>query len=175
MNTTNAPADDPTYGLHIRDDELMHRAFVFDIKPKSCASKLYTSLHSTRRHIKGAYITIISGNRVFNKKDVLSRLAELHDQGVSSVVITYAPEAKQSAQQARRASNEYSGFAPATNWDSHTEPVNVINANLLDNVIGNVSGMQTSESRIASKLESESIESNPELGSNNGMLIFWTT
>jgi len=127
---TRSAGTDPTYGLIIRDDELMHRAFVFDIKAKSCASKLYTSLQGTRRHIKGAYITTISGNRVFNKKDVLSTLAKLHDQGVSSVVITFAPEAKQSAQQARRASNEYSGFAPATNWDSHTEmdtdPVNAV-------------------------------------------------
>ena len=37
MDTTNANAD-PTYGLVIRDNELMHRAFIYDVAPKSCAS-----------------------------------------------------------------------------------------------------------------------------------------
>ena len=88
--------DDPTYELALQNCGLLHRAYVSDIQSNSCASRLYTNLKLSRRRLKGAYITTVSGNRVFTKQDVLSQLATLHDQGVQSVALTFAIKAKQS-------------------------------------------------------------------------------
>ena len=43
-----------TFGFDLADDELYHQVYVKDIQAKSCASKIFPSERSSKRHIKGS-------------------------------------------------------------------------------------------------------------------------
>jgi hypothetical protein len=121
LHTTIRPTDadsDPTFGLEIRDDEILQRAYIGDVTPKSAASRLFSSLRATRNKIRGAYVISIDNDRVFSAQHAYDKLKAIHDQGVcEQIPITFAPERKLSATQVRKAANEYGLFAPTTKWD----------------------------------------------------------
>ena len=112
---------DQSFGLVFRDDDILRRAYITDIKPNSPASRLYSSLKATKRKLIGAYIVSINHDRVFTAADTEASLQLLHNQGVESIPITLAAESKLSAKQLRQHSNEYGLFAPSTKWDNPTE------------------------------------------------------
>ena len=114
--------DNDTFGLTISRDELYGRAYISDIADKSSASKLFSSLKSTRNKLRGSYLVEIAGHRIFTEKEAVTALKKLHDAGVSDFPLTFAPEAKLTAAQVRRNTNEANLIAPNTKWKGNELP-----------------------------------------------------
>ena len=120
LNQSISPSD-PTFGLSFEDDPIQHRAFVTAIAAKSASAALCSSHKSTRRKLLGAYILEIAHDRVFTALDATAKLAALHNQGVGDdpIPITFALEAKLSASDIRKRTNESGLFATNTKWDEN--------------------------------------------------------
>ena len=69
-----------TFGFKLADDELYKRVYVKDIDKNSCASKIFSTAKATNNKLKGAYITHINGDRVFNVEQATEKLLELYDK-----------------------------------------------------------------------------------------------
>ena len=89
---------DSEYGLDLRDDDLLQRAYVHEVTANSPASHLFSLLNATWNKIRGAYILSINNTRIFNTEDAYTALQSIHDQGVyDDIPITFAPEGKLTA------------------------------------------------------------------------------
>ena len=102
--------DDPHCGLSLADDELYHRVYVKDVAPNESTSSLFGTVKATRKKIRGAYITEIAGERVFDQHDAIAVLDRLHDQGVLDFSIKFAPEKKLDAKALKKAIDDYNLF-----------------------------------------------------------------
>lgn len=51
-----------TFGFNLADNELYNRVYVKDIQANSCASKIFPTEKSSKRKLRGAYITHINGD-----------------------------------------------------------------------------------------------------------------
>ena len=103
---------DSSFGMELAEDVLSNRAYVQEIKEKSSASRLFSSIKATRNKIRGAYIVSIDGERVFSKEDALRALKRLHDEQVKEFQIEFAPEKRLDASQLRKALVEHDIFQP---------------------------------------------------------------
>ena len=64
----------------------------------------------------------IAGHRIFTEVEAVTALKKLHDAGVSDFPLTFAPEAKLTAAQVRRNTNEANLIAPNTKWKGNELP-----------------------------------------------------
>ena len=106
--------DDPHRGLSFADDELYHRVYVKDIASNKSTSSLFGTIKAARKKIRGAYITEIAGERVFDQHDAIAVLDRLHDQGVMDFCIKFAPEKKLDAKALKKAIDDYNLFESST-------------------------------------------------------------
>ena len=108
----------PLFGFNLVDDELLQRTYIKDIAPKSPASKIFSTLKSTRRHLRGAYLISINHHPVFTTAQASTALQNIQDEGVyKEIDMIFAPEQKMSIKDVRKAANDYGLFAPTTKWD----------------------------------------------------------
>ena len=114
---------DSSFGLNLATDELYNRAFVADIKNRSSAAHLFSSLRATRNKIRGAYIVSIDGEPVFTEDDARRVLKRLFDEQVDEFEIEFAPEKKLNAKQLRKALVEHDIFQPNPPDDEEHVPV----------------------------------------------------
>ena len=111
------------FGLTIETDDLNNRAYVLDIKDKSSASRIFSSLKATKNKIRGAYIVKINNIPVFTKGEVLSALRKARDFRENEITIEFAPEKKLSARQTRKVVRELRWHAPESVDDEEHVPV----------------------------------------------------
>ena len=76
-------SNSPTFGLVLESDPQYGRAYVLDVKARSSAANLFSSLKATRRAIRLSYIVGIAGHRIFSKSEASTALAKLRNAGVS--------------------------------------------------------------------------------------------
>ena len=69
-----------TFGFNLANDELYNRVYVKDIQAKLCASKIFPTEKSSKRNLRGAYITHINGDRVFTVEEATEKLLKLFQQ-----------------------------------------------------------------------------------------------
>ena len=108
---------DPTFVSTFLDDDLLKRAFVKTIKPKSPSSKIFSNPRSTNNNLRGAFVTSIHGTHVFTSVDAMKQLCILHEQGVLDLSTSFTPENKRSFKEVRKATSEYGLLSPNTIWD----------------------------------------------------------
>jgi hypothetical protein len=100
------------FGLTIETDELNNRAFVYEIKDKSSAARLFSTLKASRNKLRGSYIIRINGTPVFTKDEVLAAMQKLRAYDENEIEIVFAPERKLTAKQTRKAMKELNWHAP---------------------------------------------------------------
>ena len=106
--------DKQKIGIEVASDPLSKRAFLSDVKPKSPASQIYSTLRATKNKLQGAYFIAINGDPVFTAQDVNRKLRELRDQGVENFTIEFAPAERLNTKQLKRAMNEFGLLHPKT-------------------------------------------------------------
>jgi hypothetical protein len=102
----------PNFGLTVETDDLNNRAFVYDVKDKSSAARIFSTLKATRNKIRGSYIVRINGIPVFTKEEVQAAFRQLQAFHENEVEIVFAPERKLTAKQTRHAARELQWHAP---------------------------------------------------------------
>ena len=108
----------PLFGFKLADDELLQRSYITAIAPNSPASKIFSTLKSTRRQLKGAYLISVNHHPVFTTEQASKALQDIQDEGVyKEIDMIFAPEQKMSIKDIRKAANDYGLFAPTTKWD----------------------------------------------------------
>ena len=85
---------DTTFVFTLHFCDLLKRAFVKTIKPKSLSSKIFYNHRSTNNNLIYAFVTLINGIRVLTSADSLKQLNLLHEKGVLEFSLTFAPENK---------------------------------------------------------------------------------
>jgi len=122
---------------------------VKDIQAKLCASKIFPTEKSSKRNLRGAYITHINGDRVFTVEEATEKLLKLFQQSKDhnhggdlgdttnslnssdptsasknhfSFQITYAPERKLTGKRLKRAIDDYYDLAPGTTKSIKQKP-----------------------------------------------------
>ena len=106
----------------------MKRTYVQKIKDNSSVSKALTA--DRRSALKGAYITHINGDRVFNTAQATKKLEALakvflkkRDQGVEFTFdITFAPEKKLTGNYLKKAIDDFHGFKAGTTKRIKSKP-----------------------------------------------------
>ena len=88
-STTSYP--DPTFGFTFKDYDLLKRAFVKTIRPKSSTSKIFYNPESTNNNMRGPFVNSIHGTHVFTSADSLEHIHLLHEQGVLELSLNFAP------------------------------------------------------------------------------------
>ena len=81
---------DPTFGLNFQDNDLPKRDFEKTIKPKYTASKIFSNPRSTKKKLRGAFVTSINVARVFTSADDLKKIRLLHRHGVLELSLNFA-------------------------------------------------------------------------------------
>ena len=106
----------PTFCFTLQYEDLLKRASVKAIQPKSPSSKIFSNPRSTNNKQRGVFVTSIHGTRVFTSDDALKQISLLHMQGVLKLLLTFALEKKSSFKEGRKVTNEYGLFSPKTRW-----------------------------------------------------------
>ena len=101
---------DTTFVFTLHFCDLLKRAFVKTIKPKSLSSKIFYNHRSTNNNFRCSFVTSIHGNRVFNYADSLKQIHLLKDKGVLELSIRFALEKELSFKEVREATNKYGLF-----------------------------------------------------------------
>ena len=86
--------------------------YIQEIKDKSSASRLFSSLKATHNKICSAYIVRIDGKWIFTKADALYALTQLYNDHAMIFEIEFAPEKHLTASQLRKALVEHDIFQP---------------------------------------------------------------
>ena len=60
----------PTFGINLETDVINNRTFVHNIKPRSSLSNVFNTVKNVRRQIKGAYITAVNRNPIFDQQSI---------------------------------------------------------------------------------------------------------
>ena len=107
--------------IKVSEDSLSKRAFLSSIPQNSNLSKLFSSPKVARHKLQGAYLLNINGEPVFTADDVNTRLRELQDQGVTELIIQFAPSAKLDSKRRAKETNEFGLLHPNTNPNPRNE------------------------------------------------------
>ena len=63
--TLKVTSRDSSFGLELATDPLYNRAYVVDVKNRSSAQRMFSTIKAARNKIKGAFIVSIDGEQVF--------------------------------------------------------------------------------------------------------------
>jgi hypothetical protein len=103
---------DPTFGFKVGSDELNNRAYIESIKPRSSASRIYSTPKATNNAIRRAYFVKINGDRIFTKDDAIAALRRAFDSKIPTLDLEVAPGDHLNAKATRKVLQEHNLFRP---------------------------------------------------------------